>query len=36
MRMVRWMCGTSLREKNMELIDRMAIEAVGGVLERTG
>ena len=36
MRMVRWMCGTSLREKktSAELRDRMGIEAIGGVLKR--
>ena len=37
MRMVRWMCGTSLREKktSSELRDRMDIEATGSVLMRS-
>ena len=36
MRMVRWMCGVSLRERktNEELRQRMGIEAVGVVMKR--
>ena len=36
MRMVKWMCGTSLREKktSVELRDRMGIETIGSVLKR--
>ena len=35
-RMVRWMCGTSLREEKTsdELRDRMGVEAIGSVLKR--
>ena len=37
MRVIRWMCGTCLREKKIrsELRDRIVMEAIGSVLKRS-
>ena len=37
MRMVRWMCGVSLRERktNVELRERLGIEKIGNVMRRS-
>ena len=37
MRMVRWMCGVSLRERktNVELRERLGIEKIGDVMRRS-